>query len=405
MGNSYVRQSAANIQDGLAVLAAPINAEFNALQSAFDAASGHSHDGTVGESQRINLTTSVTAVLPVANGGTGSSTAPTALSNLGALPLAGGTMTGVLRAAAGTVSLPGLVLSTDTSSGMYRIGADNIGYSIAGAKILDLSSTGLGVTGTLTVSSNGTITGATTEDKYLRTGFGRSGNGNSYLDLIGDATYSAYGLRLLRANTGANANSELQHRGTGPIIINAADAGSISIRTSNVEKLGIDAAGLVNLPIGQLSFPATQNPSSSANVLDDYEEGTWSPQMLVQTLSTGVVQSITEGTYIKIGRVVTVCGAIVLTNKGAGTGVITIGNLPFSTAATPANAIFGIKGLMGSWANISSLTGPCYVGASASSTTLSALKWLATAPDYLTNSANMNNNSEMYFTCTYIAAS
>ena len=135
MGNSYVRQSAANIQDGLAVLAAPINAEFNALQSAFDAASGHSHDGTVGESQRINLTTSVTAVLPVANGGTGSSTAPTALSNLGALPLAGGTMTGVLRAAAGTVSLPGLVLSTDTSSGMYRIGADNIGYSIAGAKI------------------------------------------------------------------------------------------------------------------------------------------------------------------------------------------------------------------------------------------------------------------------------
>jgi len=404
MGNSYVRQSAANIQDGLAVLAAPINAEFNALQSAFDAASGHSHDGTVGESQRINLTTSVTAVLPVANGGTGSSTAPTALSNLGALPLAGGTMTGVLQAAAGTVALPGLVTTPDTSSGMYRIAANNIGFSISGAKVLDLSSTGLGVTGTLTVSSNGTITGATTEDKYLRTGFGRSGNGNSYLDLIGDATYSTYGLRLLRANTGANANSELQHRGTGPIIINAADAGSISIRTSNVEKLGIDAAGVVSLPIGQLSFPATQNASAGANVLDDYEEGTWTPQMLVQTLSTGITQSVSEGTYIKIGKLVTIAGAIALTSKGAGTGVITIGGLPFTVASTPSNAIFGLGGLMPAFSGMSSITGAMQVNALAGGTAMIVSQWSATGPVQLTNTANMTNTSQMYFSYSYIAS-
>jgi hypothetical protein len=48
---------------------------------------------------------------------------------------------------AGTVSLPGLVLESETSSGLYRIGANNHGYAISGSKVLDISSTGLAVTG------------------------------------------------------------------------------------------------------------------------------------------------------------------------------------------------------------------------------------------------------------------
>lgn len=69
MGTGYTRQSAANIQTGEDILAAPLNAEFNALQASFDSSSGHSHDGTTGEGPLINLTTSITGLLPVANGG------------------------------------------------------------------------------------------------------------------------------------------------------------------------------------------------------------------------------------------------------------------------------------------------------------------------------------------------
>lgn len=47
----------------------------------------------------LPLTTGVTGTLPVANGGTGAATAGGALTNLGALPLAGGTMTGAIVAA------------------------------------------------------------------------------------------------------------------------------------------------------------------------------------------------------------------------------------------------------------------------------------------------------------------
>lgn len=61
-------------------------------------------------------------------------------------------VSGVSSFAAGVVGGPGIYLSTDTTSGLYRIGADNIGVAISGAKVLDISATGLGVTGTLTLS-------------------------------------------------------------------------------------------------------------------------------------------------------------------------------------------------------------------------------------------------------------
>lgn len=54
--------------------------------------------------------------------------------------------------AAGTVAAPGLYLSTDTGTGLYRIGANNDGFAVSGAKVLDIASTGLGVTGTLSAT-------------------------------------------------------------------------------------------------------------------------------------------------------------------------------------------------------------------------------------------------------------
>ena len=36
----------------------------------------------------------------------------------------------------------------------------------------------------------------------------------------------------------------------------------------------------INLTSGQITFPTTQVPSSDANTLDDYEEGTWTPVII-----------------------------------------------------------------------------------------------------------------------------
>jgi len=61
----------------------------------------------------------------------------------------------------GTVSLPSMTFSDDLNSGIYRIGADNVGVAVAGAKVLDVSATGLGVTGTVTATAGIDFNGLT----------------------------------------------------------------------------------------------------------------------------------------------------------------------------------------------------------------------------------------------------
>lgn len=76
--SGYTRQAAANISAGLTISAADLNAEYNQIQTAFDGTSGHTHTGGSGNAPKIPLTTSVSGILPVANGGTGISTVFTA---------------------------------------------------------------------------------------------------------------------------------------------------------------------------------------------------------------------------------------------------------------------------------------------------------------------------------------
>ena len=70
-----------------------------------------------------------------------------------------------------------------------------------------------------------------------------SGNRYAYIDFIGDDTYSNYGLRLIRHNTGANADSELIHKGTGSLKIITASAASMYFYTNNSVRLGLGTSG------------------------------------------------------------------------------------------------------------------------------------------------------------------
>lgn len=54
---------------------------------------------------------------------------------------------------------------------------------------------------------------------------------------------------------------------------------------------------------GQLAFPATQFPSADANVLDDYEEGAFTPVFEFETPGTSnIVHSSQQGRYVRVGR-------------------------------------------------------------------------------------------------------
>lgn len=53
----------------------------------------------------------------------------------------------------GTAAAPSMTFTSDQDTGIYLIGANNVGVSANGAKVLDIATTGLGITGIATVSS------------------------------------------------------------------------------------------------------------------------------------------------------------------------------------------------------------------------------------------------------------
>lgn len=114
--------------------------------------------GTVISSSTFN---SLTADL-----GTGLSTAITKdgqTTTTAKIPFAQGLSAAVAsNFAAGTVGAPSIYLSTDTTTGLYRIGANNDGFAISGVKLLDLGSALVGITGALTVSTTLNVTGVAT---------------------------------------------------------------------------------------------------------------------------------------------------------------------------------------------------------------------------------------------------
>ena len=70
--------------------------------------------------------------------------------------------------------------------------------------------------------------------------------------------------------------------------------------------------------------------NTDANTLDDYEEGTWTPHVYVDSSHSGIVYAGNQGTYTKIGNTVSCHAAIQLSNKGSSSGNVTIRNFPYA---------------------------------------------------------------------------
>lgn len=104
-----------------------------------------------------------------------------------------------------------------------------------------------------------------------------------------------------------------------------AFAGNVRIGSVVAPTVALDVTGsakvsslldLSGAAAGQISFPATQNPSAGANVLDDYEEGTWTPAI---SSGTGTITTASAtGSYTKIGRRWMIDMTITITTNGTG---------------------------------------------------------------------------------------
>jgi len=149
----------------------------------------------------------------------------------------------------GSAAAPSIAFAADPDTGLYRIGANNLGVAAGGAKVLDIATTGLSVTGTL--SATGKI-----------------------------STSSSAGGRVISAENNTNTNqTQMQVNNTngrfeaGVLTSGWSYAGSITAGASfqlyanntaiaTVSSSGLAVTGLVDLSNaspGQITVPATHN--------------------------------------------------------------------------------------------------------------------------------------------------
>jgi hypothetical protein len=147
----------------------------------------------------------------------------------------------------------------------------------------------------------------------------------------------------------ANAAVAISPTGTGTVAISPAGALTINPTTASTMNnvaiggstplaggfttvkaattVGVGAATPSTSGAG-ITFPATQSASTDVNTLDDYEEGTWTPNQGSGLTVVGAFSS--DGTYTKVGRLVTVVGFIAgATSVAVGGSTVISTNLPF----------------------------------------------------------------------------
>ena len=262
--------------------------------------------------------------------------------------------TGTLTGGTGIVNLG--------SGQVYKDASGNVGIGTSSpAGRLDISSSGSTLP---TLKLSGAWTGA------ARTG----------LKIINTNT-SAGNVSILSIASGAVATGSLSVYGTeytgvpqlaGKTGVEATSGGGAFISSVNnpiyfytgaggvTEQMQISSSGNVtlqnNISVGAaapttsgtgITFPATQSASTDANTLDDYEEGTWTPNQGAGLTVVGTFGS--SGTYTKIGRLVTAIGAITPTTSVASSngGVIST-NLPFTSGSAAAGSVADANGNGGS---------------------------------------------------------
>jgi hypothetical protein len=86
-----------------------------------------------------------------------------------------------------------------------------------------------------------------------------------------------------------------------------------------------------------ITFPATQSASTNANTLDDYEEGSWTPVIERLITNPTVTYSFQTGTYVKVGRIVTLTGGIGWSANSGGSSLFTLSGLPFVNSGSTSN--------------------------------------------------------------------
>jgi hypothetical protein len=250
---------------------------------------------------------------------------------------------------AGSASTPAITTTGDTNTGIFFPAADTIAFATNGVERAKVGNSE-------TVFNDGgasvdfRVEGDTDANLLFvdastdRVGIGTNSPAQA-LDVVGSVKSSATFL----AGSGTAAAPAFTFQGDSDGGMFRPEVNTIAFATLGAERMRIDNSG--NVGIGTTS-PAVKldvvgqvrastgilfgSDTAAANALDDYEEGTWTPQYTFATSGTATMVA-SSGTYTKIGRMVTVNFIATTSAVSSPTGAATITGLPFTSASGAEN--------------------------------------------------------------------
>jgi hypothetical protein len=295
------------------------------------------------------LSTDGTNTSWIAAGGTGTVTSVTGTAPVS---VATGTTTPVISMAAATTSVNGYLTSTDWNTfngkGNGTVTSITAGTGLSGGTItssgtIAIDSTVVTLTGSQTLTNK--ILTSPVINEILDT------NGNEILsfnpvasatDFISIKNGIGVGapLHISAAGSSSNVGLHIEPKGTGLVTISDGtdDTKGIRFRSSGSATGAITASNFrISTAGGGIDFSVTSNGSGTmtSELLNDYEEGTWTPTFGGGGSDpTGVTYDGQNGIYTKIGRLVTVTFIMGFTTYTGGSGALYVRGLPFAATGT-----------------------------------------------------------------------
>ena len=134
------------------------------------------------------------------------------------------------------------------------------------------------------------------------------------------------GHNLVGSGSGLTALPAANLTGTLPAI---SGANLTALNASNISSGTIAGQRLPGTFEGIIQFAGTQTASANANNLDDYEEGSWTPN-LTDGSNNATHAGNNLGEYIKVGRAVFISCTLSTSSIGSVSGTIKCSGLPFT---------------------------------------------------------------------------
>ena len=288
---------------------------------------------------------------------------------------------------AGTEVLPIVQSSTTKQVSVANLtaGRDIAATSLTTAAVQATNSGGLTLK-----NSNGTT----------QLSLGAGGGDNITLSVATNITPANAAVTISPTGTGTVAISPtgaLTINPTAASTLNNVSVGATTALTGRFTNVTLTTGNLVVASGQGIDFSATADgPNRTSELLNDYEEGTWSPSIGGSTTYTDQV-----GYYTKCGNVVTVSGRMAINSQAGNANTYQITNLPF-TSKTTGNAKAG-GGTIGTYSGlaISVIALSSYVEGN---TTNMVFTYVVVPANSNLTATIFGNNADIYFSATYLSA-